>query len=163
MSAEKRLRIYLNDHSAGSLTGYELAKRCFNNNEGTELGEFLRTFLGELEEERSELHRVMDALGMPRDKLKDGLGWMAEKAGRLKLNGQLTGYSPLSRLLELEGLVIGVTGKRGLWRSLKELATSDPRLEIVDLDRLEKQAQAQLEELEVRRLEAARAALIDPA
>ena len=128
------------------------------NNQGTPLGEFLSSFLAELEEERTDLHRVMESLDLPRDKVKDGMGWVAEKAGRLKLNGQLTGYSPLSRLWELEGLMIGVTGKRSLWRSLKELADTDPRVEVIDLDRLEKQAQAQLEQLEDHRLEAANAA-----
>ena len=158
MTPEKRLRIYLNDHSAGSLTGYELAKRCAKNNEGSLLGDYLQTFIAELEEERSELHRLSDALGLQRDMLKDGMGWVAEKAGRLKLNGQLTGYSPLSRLWELEGLLIGVTGKRSLWRSLQRVAENDPRLGIIDLERLEKQAQAQLENLEQHRIEAAEAA-----
>jgi hypothetical protein len=37
----------------------------------------------------------------------------------LKLNGQLRGYSPLSRLDELELLQIGVAGKRRLWRALE--------------------------------------------
>lgn len=138
----------------------ELAKRCLKNNEGSELGDYLQRFVGELEEERADLHRVMDALGLPRDKMKDGLGWAAEKAGRLKLNGQLTGYSPLSRLWELEGLMIGVTGKRSLWRSLQEVAPTDPRLEVVDLERLEKQAQGQLEELERHRLAAAAQAFV---
>ena len=155
---DKRLRIYLNDHSAGALTGIELAKRCLKNNEGNELGKYLRTFVAELEEDRSELHQVMDALGLTHDKVKSGMGWAAEKAGRLKLNGQLTGYSPLSRLWEIEGLVLGVTGKRSLWRSLKQVAEKDPRVAVIDLDRLEKRAQAQLEELERHRLEAAKEA-----
>lgn len=158
MTPDKRLRIYLNDHSAGALTGIEVAKRCQKNNEGTELGDYLRTFIADIEEDRNELHQVMDAFGFTHDRIKSGLGWAAEKAGRLKLNGQLTGYSPLSRLWELEGLVLGVTGKRSLWRSLAQLAKTDPRVAVVDLDRLEKRAQAQLEELERHRVEAARLA-----
>lgn len=158
MTPDKRLRIYLNDHSAGALTGFEVAKRCLKNNEGTELGEYLHTFIAELEEDRSELHLVMDALGLTHDRIKSGMGWVAEKAGRLKLNGQFTGYSPLSRLWELEGLLLGVTGKRSLWRSLKQLAETDPRVAVVDFDRLEKRAQAQLEELDRHRLDAARRA-----
>ena len=46
---------------------------------------------------------------------KSAGAWTAEKFGRLKPNGQLTGYSPLSRLVELEGLKLGITGKLGLW------------------------------------------------
>lgn len=155
MSAEKLLRIYLNDHSAGALTGIEVAKRCLSSNEGTRLGEFLEGFVAELEEDRGELLRIMDALGFPRDKLKEGAGWVAEKVGRLKLNGQITGYSDLSRVVELEGLVIGVTGKLSLWRNLKAIAGTDPRLAVVDFDRLEKRAERQREELDAHKLEAA--------
>ena len=158
MTAEKRLRIYLNDHAAGSLTGLELAKRCLSSNEGTPLGDYLRTFVAQLEDERADLKRLIESLGFPEDKLKQGMGWAAEKAGRLKLNGQFRGYSPLSRLWELEGLTIGVTGKRSLWRSLKQYGADDPRVGVIDLDRLEAQAEAQLEELEKHRLEAAETA-----
>lgn len=155
MTAEKRLRIYLNDHAAGSLAGYELAKRCLSNNEGTRLGDYLRTFIAQLEDERADLKRLIESLGFREDKAKESMGWVAEKAGRLKLNGQLRGYSPLSRVIEIEGLMIGVTGKRSLWRSVKEVAGSDPRVSVIDADQLEQQAQAQLEELEKHRLEAA--------
>ena len=158
MTAEKRLRIYLNDHAAGSLAGYELAKRCLSNNEGTRLGDYLLTFIAQLEDERADLKRLIESLGFREDKAKESMGWVAEKAGRLKLNGQLRGYSPLSRVIEIEGLMIGVTGKRSLWRSVKEVAESDPRVSVIDVDHLEQQAQAQLEELEKHRLEAAEAA-----
>ena len=57
---------------------------------------------------------------------------------------------------QIEGLVIGVTGKLGLWRSLKEVAATDPRIGVVDLDRLEKQAHRLL------RLEPAAALLVSP-
>lgn len=154
VDAEKLLRIYLNDHSAGSITGIEVAKRCLSSNEGTPLGEFLRTFIVELEEDRAELTRVMRALGFSQDRLKEGMGWAVEKVGRLKLNGRVRSYSPLSRVFELEGLKLGVAGKLSLWRSLKEIQGTDSRLGVVDLDRLEKRAERQLEELEVERLDA---------
>lgn len=160
MTAEKRLRIYLNDHLAGSLTGYELAKRCLSSNQGTELGDYLRSFVAQLEDERADLKRLMESLGFPEDRFKERMGWAAEKAGRLKLNGQIRGYSPLSRVLELEGLIIGVTSKRGLWRSVKEYGVTDPRVGVIDIDRLEDQAQTQLEELEKHRLKAAEKAFL---
>ena len=46
------------------------------------------------------------------------MGWTGEKLGRLKLNGQLLGYSPLSRLIELEGLMLGIAGKLAMWIAL---------------------------------------------
>jgi hypothetical protein len=82
-----------------------------------------------------------------------------EKIGRLKLNGQLRGYSPLSRLLELEGLALGIEGKLALWRSLRQVAGEEPRLAPVDFDGLVQRAKAQLDELEAQRLRAAATAL----
>lgn len=45
---------------------------------------------------------------------------LAERLGRLKLNGRLRGYSPLSRVLELEGLAAAVGAKLQLWNALEE-------------------------------------------
>jgi hypothetical protein len=61
------------------------------------------------------------------------LGWGAEKAGRLKLNGELLGYSPLSRLEELEALSLGVEGKLALWTALRRTHGDDPRLRGAEL------------------------------
>jgi hypothetical protein len=154
-----RLAVYLNDHLAGSVLGAELARRALKSNEGTELGRFLAALLDEIVEDRRELERVMSRLGARRSRFKPALAWSAEKVGRLKLNGQVTGYSPLSRLLELEGLTIGVTGKRALWQSLADLAARDERLAEFDFAALVRRADAQLEGLERHRREAAANAL----
>ena len=61
----------------------------------------------QIEEDVDSLQEVMDRLDVKPDRVKEAMGWTAEKLGRLKLNGQLLGYSPLSRLVELEGLMLG--------------------------------------------------------
>jgi hypothetical protein len=159
VSHETRLRIYLNDHLAGSVAGVELARRALAANEGNEYGRLLDRVLAEIEEDQAALRDVLARLEVPVARPKLAAAWAAEKVGRLKLNGQLRGYSPLSRLLELEGLVMGVRGKLALWRSLEQLAASDPRLAPVDLETLVARANAQLEELEAHRLRAAATAL----
>jgi len=151
------LAIYLNDHLAGSTVGVELARRARGSNKGTELGEFLATLVTEIEEDRDTLQDAMEAVGAGRDRLKVTGGWASEKLGRLKLNGSLLGYSPLSRVVELEGLRLGVEGKACLWRMLRELA--DPRLSGFDFDALIARAERQRDELERHRLEAGRLAL----
>jgi hypothetical protein len=151
------LAIYLNDHLAGSTVGVELARRARGSNEGTELGEFLATLVAEIEEDRDTLQEVMEAVGAGRDRLKVAGAWAGEKAGRLKLNGSLLGYSPLSRVVEVEGLRLGVEGKACLWKMLRELA--DPRLSGFDFDALIARAERQRDELERQRLEAGRLAL----
>jgi hypothetical protein len=116
------LAIYLNDHLAGATGGVELARRLRASNEQDAVfGEPLRRVCEEIEADRAILERVIEQLGYSRSTVKPVAAWMAEKLGRLKLNGQLRGYSPLSRLLELEGLLIGITGKIGLWHVLTEL------------------------------------------
>jgi hypothetical protein len=155
----KLLNIYLNDHLAGATIGIELARRCRSNNQGTALGAFLDALIAEIESDREDLKALMDSLGCRKDVLKQAGGWFAEKVGRLKLNGNLTSYSDLSRLEELEGLSLGVQGKLSLWKSLKQIENHDPRLVTFDLERLIKRAEQQREQLEKHRLEAARRAL----
>lgn len=156
---DKLLGIYLNDHLAGSAMGVELARRALSNNEGTSYESFLRDLVAAIEEDRAELATLMDALGVSHDRLKQSAAWAAEKVGRLKLNGRLTGYSPLSRLIELEGLLLGVTGKGSLWRALKQVADHDPRLAVTDFDKLITRADEQRQGIEQHRLRAAAEAL----
>ncbi len=151
------LATYLNDHLAGSTAGVELARRARGANEGTELGAFLSALVEEIDEDRDTLREVMRAVGAREDRIKVKLGWMAEKVGRLKPNGQLTGYSPLSRVVELEGLSLGVEGKRSLWRLLRAL--EDPRLAGFDFEELIARAERQRKGLEGYRLEAGQLAL----
>lgn len=156
---DKLLGIYLNDHRTGSAAGLELARRCLNNNRGTSYEPFLREIVAGIEDDVHELENLMNMLGLPHDRLKHAVAWAAEKVGRLKLNGQLTGYSPLSRLWELEGLLLGVTGKRSLWLSLKQVADHDSRLAVTDFDKLITKADEQIAGLEQHRLRAAADAL----
>ncbi len=155
----KLLGIYLNDHLGGSTVGIELVKRASGANEGTELGNFLAGLVSEIDTDRETLQRIMGDLGIPRDRIKVAGGWVLEKAGRLKPNGQLRGYSPLSRLVELEGLALGVTGKLAVWKALRLVAESEPKLDAAELDRLIERAETQQRGLEEHRLAAAREAL----
>ena len=158
-SARKLLGIYLNDHLAGSVAGVELARRIAKQNEGNAYGREMAAVAGEIEEDRVQLRRIMDRLGIRQKRIRLGIAWAGEKAGRLKPNGQLVGYSPLSRLIELEGLAIGITGKLSLWRSLERADDAHPELDETEIKRLIDRAVSQLERVESLRLEAAREAL----
>ena len=156
-SPDALLALYLADHHAGSTTGVELVRRAVGTNEGTELGALLERLAGEIERDRDELARVMESVGAGSDRAKDAMAWVGEKAGRLKANGQLTGTSPLSRLVELEGLSLGIEGKRLLWLALD--AAADPRLSEYDFAALAERAERQREELEPHRVAAATSAV----
>src|SRR4051812_29208047 len=152
------LPIYLNDHLVGATLGVELARRTRKENDG-DLGEFLDWLVTQLVEDRDALVSLIERLGLKRSRAKVALGWTAEKLGRLKSNGHVTSYSPLSRLLELEGLASGIDGKLALWLSLREVEGRDGRLDASELDRLIARAREQRERLEPHRLAAAATAL----
>jgi hypothetical protein len=150
------LATYLNDHLAGATTGRELAKRLLSSNRGTEFEPTLEWLVEQIVEDRESLLGIMRAVGAPEDHLKKLAAFAVERVGRLKPNNSLFSYSPLSRMVELEGLVLGVTGKLGCWRALQEL--DDPRLAGFDLERLAERAQEQRERVEEQRRGAARIA-----
>jgi hypothetical protein len=96
---------------------------------------------------------MLDRLGESPNLVKVLLGWAAEKAGRLKPNGQLTGPSDLGQLIELEGMYVGVTGKLSMWTNLA--AAGDERLDDFDLDRLVERAKSQRERIDEQRIKLA--------
>lgn len=153
MIERRLLAIYLNDHLAGATGGVELARRARSGNRGTKFGEVLEGVCVEIEADRTTLERVMSRLEVKRNGPKVAAAWAAEKLGRLKLNGRLSGYSPLSRLIELEMLHIGVTGKIQLWQALKE--TQGAKLAQFDLPGLIERAESQRATIERLRLDAA--------
>lgn len=152
------LSIYLNDHLAGSAAGVELARRLRASNEDDpEFGPALAEICAEVEADRATLKAVMDRLGVGQSRLKPMAARLGERLGRLKLNGRLRGYSPLSRLEELELLQIGVAGKRRLWRALEHAHPEG--LADFELGVLAERATAQLRRLEALHLKAASLAL----
>lgn len=153
--AANHLAIYLNDHLAGAMVGVELARRTSAaNRDEPEFGAPLARLCAEIEADRATLTAVMEARGVARDRIKPAGAWLAEKLGRLKPNGQLHGYSPLSRVLELEGLVIGITGKLRLWRLLGE--RDEPPLDGFDFAALAERAEGQRQMVEGLQATAAR-------
>jgi hypothetical protein len=148
------LKIYLEDHYAGATAGLELARRAAGANRGIAYGDALEPIAREIEEDRDSLRAIMTTLGVGPDRFKVAGAWAGEKAGRLKLNGHLTGYSPQSRVVELEGLVVGVTGKRCLWAALLHIEPLEPRLDREQLQLLLERADRQLDTLEEQRLKA---------
>jgi hypothetical protein len=158
VSASKYLATYLNDHLAGATAGSELARRAASQNEGTPLGELLSNLAEEIAEDREALLELMGTLDVRVDRKKVVAGWTVEKAGRLKPNAQLRGYSPLSPLVELEMLKLGIQGKLAMWRALGEIGNGPP-LDPERMAELAARAERQAADVEARRLVVAREAL----
>jgi hypothetical protein len=152
------LAIYLNDHLAGATAGAALARRLRDSNrDDREFGPVLAEVCAEIEADRETLKAAMDRLGVSQSRVKPLGAALGERLGRLKLNGRLRGYSPLSRLDELELLQVGVAGKRRLWRALDRTHAAD--LPDLELGALAERATEQIRRLEALHLKAAALAL----
>ncbi|HEX4305624.1 MAG TPA: hypothetical protein VHZ54_06300 [Solirubrobacterales bacterium] len=144
------LSIYLNDHLAGATAGVERARMTRDANEGTEFAGPLGVVCGEIEEDRSTLESIMDELGIGRSKVKPALGWLGEKLGRLKPNGQLRGYSPLGRVVDLEMLLLGISGKLRLWTLLSDLLDGETSADLPALIRRAEGQRSTVDDLQAR-------------
>jgi len=142
------LGIYLNDHLAGATGGAALARRLADAERNRPGGEVLARLAAEVEEDRAALLQVMAALDVPVRRYKVVAAWVAERVGRVKPNGHLVSRSPLSRVVELEGMRLGVEGKAACWRTLRVRADRDQRLDAARLDALLTRAATQIDELE---------------
>jgi hypothetical protein len=149
------LGIYLNDHLAGATGGTALAKRLAGAEQDRPGGEVLARLAGEIEEDRATLLDMMAALEVPVRRYKTVAAGLAERVARFKPNGHLVSRSPLSRVVELEAMRLGVEGKAAAWRTLRVRAEHDPRLDAARLDTLIVRARKQIDELERLRVRAA--------
>jgi hypothetical protein len=156
------LGIYMNDQLALGVLWREAARRSQRNNSGTELGEALARVSAAIAEDVETFQRIMCRLDIQQNPIKIGLAISAERLGRLKLNGRLGSYSPLSRFVELDFLAMGIEGKKLLWATLRDLAGLASRLPDVDFDHLIMRAERQRADLEPFRVRAGTDALAAP-
>lgn len=152
----RELGIYLNDHLAGATAGTELARRLASSAPDPQVRETVGRLAGEIAEDRAALLEVMRVLGFRIRRYKARAGWIAERAGRLKSNGHVLRRSPLSTLLELEMLRLGVEGKAAAWRTLREVAGAEDAVGPVALGELLARAERQAEVLGDLHVQAAR-------
>jgi hypothetical protein len=147
----RRLQIYLADHRAGAEAGRARARRFAAANATSFLADAANEVHHEIEADVRTLEDILDRLGCRPSRWKMMLARGAEVVGRLKPNGQLRGYSPLSRLIELELLIAGILTKESLWRTLAVLQQRRPELSAFDFDDLQRRAMEQRILLEAHR------------
>ena len=152
------LAIYLEDHHAAGVAGSRLATRLATTASERSEADLSRV-LPEIAEDLATLESLMRRLGAKPNTMKDTIARVGERLGRLKPNGRLRERSPLSDLLELETLVVGIRGKQALWVSMRNTAL----LQREELDRLIGRAEKQQRIVESAREAAARRALEGPA
>jgi hypothetical protein len=150
----KDLDSYLNDHLAGSISALELIAHWAKVHEGEPLGSFFVETEREIKADQETLRDVMRTLGVEESKLRKASAWAAEKVGRARMI--MAGDEPdsLGLVLTLEGLVMGVTGKKLLWRALS--AAKLQKLNGYDFEELQRRAEQQSEKIEAERISAVR-------
>src|SRR5947208_10249518 len=122
----KDLDSYLNDHLAGSISALELIAHWADVHKGEPLGSFFVETEREIKADQDTLRDVMRNLGIEESKVRQVGAWVAEKVGRARLMIAGDEQGSLGLVLTLEGLIMGVTGKKLMWRALG--ATKSPRL-----------------------------------
>jgi hypothetical protein len=148
----KELDSYLNDHLAGSVSALELIAHWVDAQKGNRLGAFFAETERKIKADQDKLRDVMRSLEIEESKVRQAGAWAAEKLGRgrLIIAGDESGR--LGLVLTLEGLIVGVTGKKLLWRGLA--AANLPQLNGCDFEELQRRAEQQIERIEAERMRA---------
>jgi hypothetical protein len=152
----KELDSYLNDHLAGSVSALELIAHWVEVHKGEPLGSFFVEIKREIEADRDMLRDVMRTLGVDESTVRKAGAWAAEKVGRARLI--IAGDEPgsLGLVLTLEGLIMGVTGKKLMWSALA--AAKLTQLHSYNFEQLQRRAEQQVERIEAERMLAVRQA-----
>ena len=141
-----RLRdVYLNDHWAGAAAGSALAARLAKENVKSPWGTDLASISDQIRADKKTLAEIRRQLHSNGGAMKKAVALVGERVTRLKPNGRLHRYSPLSRVLELEALISGVSAKQRLWVALQTMDQSAELLAAFDLQGLEDRANSQLD------------------
>jgi hypothetical protein len=148
----KDLDSYLNDHLAGSISALELIAHWVEVHKGKPLGSFFVETEKEIKADQDTLRKVMRTLGVEESKVRQAGAWAAEKVGRVRLMIAGDEQGSLGLVLTLEGLIMGVTGKKLLWRALA--AAELPRLNSYNFEQLQRRAEQQIERIEAERIRA---------
>jgi len=154
------LPTYLNDHLADSIAAIEMIEHLIKIYEGTPIEHFCKKLCADINSDQTELRGLMRSLEIKESSARKAGAWVAEKLSRPKLGRGSEGTEQVGFLQALEGLVLGIRGKEGLWRALGEVKKSWLELQQFDLDRLEKRAIEQGGRVEAKRLEVARKVLV---
>jgi hypothetical protein len=147
---------YLNDHLAGSVGALELLDRLVEAYEGKPLERFLRDLRDDIHADQEQLKNLIEKLGATESSVRKAGAWLMEKLSRPKLDLGNESPDEFGLLLAMEAMVIGITGKRSLWRALQAASRNVPELARLDYAGLEKRAIEQCERVEAKRLEVAR-------
>jgi uncharacterized protein (UPF0548 family) len=149
VDAVRLTAIYLDDHAALLRAAEALVERVRRSTGHPDIGSYLDEIRPELRDDRAAAERLLRDLGRAPSRTKQALALGGERGGRLKGNGNPFGYSPLTRVVDLEGIRFVLEGDRALWRAVEragpEAARADAAERAARLDeRLERAEELRL-------------------
>lgn len=145
----RALSTYLKDHYAGSTGGVTLARDIAEGSDDEAERREMEAIAAEIEDERGRLLAITRELGGGPSRVKQIGAFIGEKASRAKLRAS----SSEGRVLQYESLIMGVTGKLQLWRSLAERRPAGVSFE--EIRQLAAKAESQRSRLEALHARAA--------
>src|SRR5271169_822142 len=146
--SKQDLTIYLNDHLAGSVGALELVDHLIETYRGKPLEQFFKDLRDEIDADQSTLEKLIETLGSKESAMRKAGAWVAEKLSRAKIRLSDSQEGQMGLFHALESLVLGITGKRGLWAALAAAAETMPELRELDYAWLENRAKEQRDRVE---------------
>ena len=122
-----------------------MAARLAQENADSPWGPDLASISDQIRSDQQALAEIRAHLHSNGGAVKKAVALAGERLARLKPNGRLLRYSPLSRVLELEALISGVSAKQRLWVTLQAIDQSEELFATFDLEGLEDRANTQLD------------------
>lgn len=140
------INIYLRNHEAAAQAGRDLFRRASKAQRSQPWADDLRSLTSDVEDDLKSLRQMMRTLNISPD-LAAGIALrLGERVARFKLNGRLLSRSPLSDLIEIEGLLDAVRAKEAGWRALRAACVLPGPLEPL-LEDLLRRVESQIDQL----------------
>ena len=140
------------------MAALELLEYLEKTQTGKAMGRFVPELRADIAADRRELEALMARLHIAASPSR-AAARLAERMTEIKLRLDDPAGAALRLLEILEGLSVGIEGKRLLWRALAAVAEDAPALRLTDYGCLEQRAQEQRQRVEMARLETAKTAL----
>ena len=158
--ASKNLGTYFHDHLAGAMGALELLGHLIEHTQASGRRAKLASLRNEITKDHDVLVKIAQGLDLQESPMKKALGWIGEKAARLKFALSKDNPGSVGLVQAMEVLSLGIAGKRGLWDALA--ATQPPGMAKIkiNLSKLTARADKQRAMVESWRIEAAREAFL---
>jgi hypothetical protein len=156
---DRNIRTYLNHHLADSVAVLDALEHLEAAEKGTPMARVLTALRADSSADRRVLEDLMGRLRVSESELEKATAWLGEKMSRLMLPLSEHKGGPLHLLLTLEGLELGLAGRRAMWLALSAAAQETSGLQGPNYEVLADRAEDQRLRVEKLRLEAARKAL----